>query len=434
LVFRPDLSWSLLPIEEIDSKTVRAVRNHIRYVKEVSPWYQNLFAGLNVDDIQSSADIARLPLTDRTTLAEHLSSFLSVSPDVIAETVVTGGTTGKPLFVPLTANDLERMAYGEALSLNAAGVSAADRVHLCLPFDRMGSAAMTAYRGLTLIAANTCRIGVVPADVYRQYLELLKPTAIVGMPSSLKKLAADLTKFGFNTGVLNLEKLFCLDESIRTQDMQLNALGLHLEQYFRAQVYSVYSNTETQLSFCECTARCGAHIHPELAYVEIVDDNGNAVSDGVPGELVITPMGVEGVPLVRYKTGDITYKMSIPCECGRNSVRIGPILGRKSQLFKVQGNTVFSLALTNVLDGVEAVEDYLVILEDDDTFSDKVALHVVTAPSNLPQISGQLRNELHVNVPVLVSNRATIQHYRNKSTKPIRILDKRSPAAADSRR
>ena len=414
--------------EEIQAKSIRAVRNHIRYLKEVSPWYRDQLAGISPDDIQSDADIARLPLTDRATLADHMSAFLSVSPDVIAETVVTGGTTGKPIFVPITANDIERMAYGDALSLDAAGVTSADRVHLCMPFDRMGSAAMTAYRGLTLIAANTCRIGVVPADVYRQYLELLKPTAIVGMPSSLKNLAAGLAKSGFDTGVLNLSKMFCFDECVRTQDMHINALGLHLEQYFRTLVYSVYSNTEAQLSFSECTSRNGSHVHPELAYVEIVDDNGNAVPDGTPGELVITSLGVEGIPLLRYKTGDITFKMSAPCECSRNSMRIGPILGRKSQLFKVQGNTVYSLALTNILDGIETVEDYLVILEDDDTFSDKVALHVVTAPSNLPQISGQIRNELHVNVPVLVSNKATILHYRGKSIKPIRILDKRSPS------
>lgn len=428
MVFRPELSWEFLSGDEIAAKSVRAVRNHVRHVKETSAYYRETLFDVFPEDIKSPEDIAKLPFTEKSILVEKTASFTAATPQQIVETVVTSGSTGMPLVFPLTATDLERLEFNEALAFNSAGVTCADRAQVYVSLDRLFIAGIAYYRGLTHLGVNTARIGVLPMDMQKHYFDLLKPTVVVGVPSFLKKLTEEFSRLGFNREASCLKKIFCIGESIRTVDLQLNGAGKTLEEFFDAKVYSTYGNTELSVSYCECIAQKGGHARPELVYTEIVDDNGAPAPDGTVGELVATPLGVEGVPLVRYKTGDITFKVAGACDCGRNSLRIGPILGRKSHMIKVKGTTMYPLAITNILDDIEGIEDYLIILEDDESLSDRVSLHAVTPPANLEKIANRIRTELRVHIPVLISNIATIQHYRGKSHKKPRILDNRKHA------
>jgi phenylacetate-CoA ligase len=434
LAFRPDFSWEFLSGDEITAKSVRAVRNHVRHVKEVSAYYRETLFDVFPEDIKGPEDIAKLPFTDKATLNAQTASFIAVSSDQIVETVITSGSTGKPLVFSMTETDLERLAYNEALSFCSAGVTPSDRAEICVSLDRMFIAGMAYYRGLTHLGVNTARVGVLPLDMQKHFLELFRPTVLVGVPSFLKKLTRELAAAGFDKSKSCVSKIFCIGESIRSQDMRLNAAAQSLEEFFNAKAFSTYANTELAVAYCECGAQNGGHAHPELVYTEIVDENGALAPEGAIGELVATPLGVEGIPLVRYKTGDITFRLSGECPCGRNSMRIGPILGRKSQMIKVKGTTVYPLAITNILDGIDGVEDYIIILEDDEALSDRVSLHVVTPPVNVEKISGQIRAEMRVTLPVLVTNVATIQHMRGKSAKKTRILDNRKHGAALSSR
>jgi phenylacetate-CoA ligase len=305
---------------------------------------------------------------------------------------------------------------------------------MCVSLDGLSFEGLAYYRGLTHLGVNTARVGALSVDAQKQFFDLLKPTVLVGAPSVLKKLALELGKTGFNPESLAVKKIFCTGESIRTEDLQLNGAGKTIEEFFNAKVYSTYGNTELSVSYCECCAQRGGHSRPELVYTEIVDHKGDAVPDGTAGELVATPLGVEGLPLVRYKTGDISFKVAGSCDCGRNSMRIGPILGRTSTIIRMKGTTVYPLSITNVLDEIDGVEDYIIIVEDDEPQSDRVSLHVVTPPSNMENIVNRLRTRLGAAMPVLISNIATIQHYRGKSSKKTRILDNRKLAAQRSRR
>ena len=434
MAFRPDFSWEFLSVDEITSKSVRAVRNHVRHVKEVSAYYREALFDVFPEDIKSPEDIATLPFTDKATLTAQTASFVAAPSDQIVETVITSGSTGKPLVFSMTETDLERLAFNEALSFSSAGVTPSDRAQICVSLDRMFIAGMAYYRGLTHLGVNTARVGVLPLDMQKHFLELLRPTVLVGVPSFLKKLIRELEKLGFDRSASCVSKIFCIGESIRSQDLQLNAAAKSLEDFFNAKVFSTYANTELAVAYCDCSAKYGGPAHPELVYTEIVGDNGLPVPEGTAGELVATPLGVEGTPLVRYKTGDITFKLPGECPCGRNSMRIGPILGRKSQMIKVKGTTVYPLAITNILDGIDGLDDYVITLEDDEALSDRVSLHVVTPPVNLEKISGQIRAELRVSLPVLVTNLATLQHMRGKSAKKTRIIDNRKHGAALSPR
>ncbi len=423
MVFKPELSWEYLSADEIQAKSVRALRNHVKHAKEVSLYYRDLLGNVNADEIQTIEDFHKLPFTDRNTLSTQIGKFTSVGPSHIVETVITSGSTGKPIAFSLTANDLDRLAFNEALSFYGAGVTNEDRVQIIVSFDRLYMAAMAYYRGLILLGANTMRLGVLPNDIHKYYFEMLSPTVIVGVPSYLKKIAIELGKQKFDVRSLNVKKLVCIGESLRNQDMELNSTGHSLESLWGAKVYSSYVSTEMCVSYCECEAQHGGHAHPELVYTEVVDDSGNQVPDGVPGELIATPLGVEGVPLVRYKTGDITFKVHGVCSCGRNSIRIGPILGRKSQMIRLKGTTIYPLTITNVLDEITELNDYVIILENDAAMVDRVAIHVAAPPSAVEKIANQLRSVAKVNFPVLVSNVTTIQSFRGESREKVRVID-----------
>ena len=111
-------------------------------------------------------------------------------------------------------------------------------------------------------------------------------------------------------------------------------------------------------------------------YPEVVDESGSPVKDGEMGELVVTTFQVEGMPLLRYRTGDITFRISEPCACGRNSIRIGPITGRKAHRLKIKGTTVYPRNIENALVGVEGVENYVIEAYTGDDYGDRIVVKV----------------------------------------------------------
>jgi phenylacetate-CoA ligase len=108
-------------------------------------------------------------------------------------------------------------------------------------------------------------------------------------------------------------------------------------------------------SFIECPEGCGAHLRPELAVLEILDEDGRPVPPGEVGEVVATPLGVEGMPLLRFRTGDLARLLEGPCACGRTTARLSPVLGRKNQMLKVKGTTLFPGAVLAALEGLDGL-------------------------------------------------------------------------------
>ncbi len=425
--FRPQLSWEFLSGDEITAKTVRALRNHVRHVKECSSFYRTLFDQTVPDDITTLDDFARLPITTRKNLVEMSPQFLGVSPMQIVETVITAGTTGRPLPFVLTKSDLDRIAYSQALSFHGIGLTAADRVLVLVSLDRFSIDGMAHYRGAVMVGANTMRMGVGVAShaILQRYLQFFKPTVLIGTPSVLRTAAAELNKNGYDTVKSQVNKLVCIGECLYTKEITLNATGRTLEALWGAQAFSMYSSTELSVTYGDCTARQGGHAHPELVYTEIVNDSGRTLPEGEIGELVATPLGVEGVPLARYRTGDITFKVPGGCSCGRNSCRVGPILGRRSQLFTCSGTVVYPLILTNALDAIEDIKDYLILLESDTSQSDAVTINVAAPPAALEKIKHAVWKATGVHLQVIVSNIPTIHSLRGGTNRKIPIVDNR---------
>lgn len=430
--FRPELSWEFCSIDEITARTLRALRNHIRNVKECSAYYRAAFTSVNPDEIHSMDDFSALQCTERHHLAEQSSHFLGVAPGQIVETVLTAATTGKPLPFVLTQSDIDRIAFSYALSFHGVGMSSSDRVQLLLSLDRFSMDGMAHYRGGIMTGANVMRMGVgltSPALV-QKYLQFFRPTILIGSPSVFVAVAADLSKAGFDVATCKVQKILATSETIHTQSLQLNVSGNAIEKAWGAKVFSHYSSTECSVSYADCECRIGAHSHPELVYTEVVDSQGKPVPDGTIGELVATPLGVEGVPLVRYRTGDLTFRISGTCACGRQSTRIGPIIGKKTQPFVLGTTAIYPAMVTCALESIEEVKDFQMVIESDPRGADAATIHAAALPAALEKITHAIKSATGVHIPVLISNIPTIQAMRREMVKQSQVLDNRTRGAA----
>jgi phenylacetate-CoA ligase len=143
-----------------------------------------------------------------------------------------------------------------------------------------------------------------------------------------------------------------------------------------------------QTAFTECGTGRGGHLHPELLHVELLDEDGKQVTTGDAGEVTITTLGVEGMPLLRYRTGDIAHMHHDECSCGRNTLRLGPVIGRKQQMIKFKGTTLYPPAIFDVLHQQEFIRDYVVETFTGNLGTDELRLHVHVADED-GKVAGQ---------------------------------------------
>jgi phenylacetate-CoA ligase len=256
---------------------------------------------------------------------------------------------------------------------------------------------------------------------------LMHPTFIVGVPGFLRKLGRHLHERG--VAPKGIRGLICIGEPLRDAWMKPTALTEELEHVWSAPAFSTYSSSEIVTSFCECEAQQGGHAAPDLGIIEILDKKGQPVKRGETGEIVVTPLGVEGMPLLRFRTGDIGYLMDEPCSCGRRTPRLGPILGRCAQMLKVKGTTLYPATVFEALNGIPEVTEYLLRAT---SHSGADVLHV---DISLAQDTSELRQKveaallarLRVRVGLNIVDEAILrkQVYLPQSRKPIRFVDLR---------
>ncbi len=367
-----------MPAGSIAEAQSRLLIETVRYAYERSPYYKRRFDGLGLSPLALNGvqDLELLPLTDRKDFQENNWEFLAIPRYDIAEVVSTTGTSGEPAFIAMTSNDLLRLAVNEERSFRSAGVVKGDLFHLAVTCDNLFIAGMAYYVGLSRLGASVVRIG--PQNITR-HLDLavrLKPVGMVAVPSFMVHMARRIKENGITVDDIGLRKIVLIGDSIRDADFRINALGSLIENAFGEICWSTYGITEAQLSFFECGMHHGLHGHPDFILAEIVDDNGNVLPDGEVGELVLTTLQVEGMPLLRYRTGDVTFKLAGLCSCGRNSVRIGPILGRKCQRLKYKGVTLYPKTIENALLGINGIVNYQIEACTGDDQTDTIILRV----------------------------------------------------------
>ncbi len=157
-------------------------------------------------------------------------------------------------------------------------------------------------------------------------------------------------------------------------------------------------------AFTECRHGVGGHHHPELIIVEFLDENDNQVKEDEEGEVTITTLGVEGMPLLRFKTGDICHHYSEPCKCGRTTIRLGPVIGRKKQMIKYKGTTLYPPALYDILDNIDSIVNYVVEVYTNSIGTDEIVIHAgcKEVPENFEKrIKDHFRAKLRVAPQIL---------------------------------
>jgi phenylacetate-CoA ligase len=406
------------------------LNRHLEYAASHSPFYRALFQEHRIDaSTITMASLSAIPLTNKSVLGEQNDRFLAVPMSRIVDIVLSSGTAGRSTTVMYTENDLRRLAYNEEISFASCGLSSDDVVLLTCTIDRCFIAGLAYFSGIRSLGAAAIRNGLCSVESHLEIIRRLKPTAIVGVPTFLLKLGQFLKTEGIDPASTGVKKLVCIGESIRDRKLALLKVGESLEQLWGARIYSAYASSETITSFCECTARQGGHLHPDLAVVEIVDDAGNILPPGETGEVVVTPLAIEGMPLVRFKTGDVSFLLDEPCECGRNSLRLGPILGRKNQMIKLRGTTLYPNAISAVLDSFPGISDYYITASTDYNLSDVVKIFVAVANSSCSaeMIMDKLRAHLRVRPEVIITSEEQIRNqlYSGNPRKINRLVDER---------
>ncbi|MEO7620847.1 MAG: AMP-binding protein, partial [Chitinophagaceae bacterium] len=297
------------------------LRELLVYLDLHSPFYRELFATnkINIQEIQSVSDLARLPTTAKEDLQTRNDDFLCVPRNRVIEYSSTSGTLGSPVTIALTENDLDRLAYNEFTSFLCSGGSNEDIYQLMLTLDRQFMAGMAYYSGIRKLGAGIIRLGPGVPSLQWETILRLKPTAIVAVPSFIIKMIQYAQEHHIDVNACTVKKAICIGENIRNTDFSFNMLGKRISEAWNIQLFSTYASTEMQTAFTECEQGRGGHQQPELLILELLDDQNQAVGPGMAGEVTVTTLGVEGMPLLRYKTGDICYYFDEACACGRTT-------------------------------------------------------------------------------------------------------------------
>jgi phenylacetate-CoA ligase len=344
-----------------------------------SPFYrERLSDSPDARGVRAVADLARLPFTSRDEIQGRNQDLWAAPRERLLEIVATTGTTGAPIYVAMTRADLERLGENERRGFSWLGAKPGDLFHVGITLDNLFVAGLAYHLGLQMAGVTTIRAGAQPARRHLDIMKQVRPNGIVAVPSLLLALARQAEMDGEELAAFAPRRAMLIGDAIRSQSLASNTLGRLLETAWGGELFSTYGLTEAGLAFHECPVHRGLHSHPDLVVTEVVDDGGCAVADGEIGELVITTLQVEGMPLIRYRTGDVTFRVPGDCPCGRGGARLGPILGRKQHRLKVKGTTLYPKAIEDALLSVEGVENFVIEAHTGDDETDRLVVRVGT--------------------------------------------------------
>ncbi|MBN1975201.1 MAG: AMP-binding protein [Sedimentisphaerales bacterium] len=422
----PDLAFQS---SEVIYKTQEdLLRRHLRHICDNSPYYRDKLKGIDIEHFTLDS-LQQLPLTDKSDFSHHNDQFQAVSDRAVEDMSFSSGTTGQPTKFVYTRSDLERLAYNEAQGFRSCGFTDEDIILLTCTMDRCFIAGLAYYSGPRSLGAALIRNGNSTLASHLDIIKRISPTAMIGVPSFLLKLGKCITSEGFNLADHSIKRMVCIGEPLRDRELNFLKAGEELERIWGAKVYSTYASTETITAFCECEYQRGGHYSPDLGIVEIVDENDQNLPNGEVGEVVVTPLQMEGMPMIRYKTGDISFIIDTGCPCGRNIPRLGPILGRRNQMMKIHGTTMYPQSVQAVLDGLPQVKEYYLKVQHNESFSEHLTVYVALdgdqsqADDILQKLQARLRVKPELKIVPIEEIRKVV--YRPESRKPVRFIDER---------
>lgn len=344
-----DIRQETLPREEMEVLQLRRLRDLCDRIYANVPFYRKRFdeAGVSPADIKSLADLKLLPFTEKQDLRDYYPFGLFAVPrDHIVRLHASSGTTGKAVVVGYTARDLETWAELMARSMSAAGVSRSDVVHIAYGYG-LFTGGLGAHYGAERIGAT-----VVPASggATRRQAHLMRDfgaTVLCATPSyalhlweAANESGVDFRELPLRTGIFGAEPW---SEAMRRD----------IEEKMGMDAMNIYGLSEIMGPgvAMECVeAKHGMHLWEDHILPEIIDPvTGEQLPPGQVGELVLTTLTKEGIPMLRYRTRDLTSLDYTPCRCGRTHVRISRLQGRSDDMLIIRGVNVFPQQIEGLL-------------------------------------------------------------------------------------
>ena len=419
-------------IQEIKKLQEQKLQELLAYLQNNSPFYKTLFKenNINIADIRTLEDLKKIPTTSKNDIQQNNDDFFCIPQNQIVDYSTTSGTLGDPVTFGLSDNDLERLAYNEAISFACAGIQKGNVVQMITTIDKRFMAGLAYFLGLRKMGASVVRMGPGIPELQWDSIFRYQPKYLITVPSFLLKMIDYAEKHGIDYKNSSVYGAVCIGESIKNQDFTDNILSQKIKEKWNIQLFSTYASTEMSTAFTECEHQIGGHQHPELIITEILDDEGNAVKDGESGELTITTLGVEAIPLLRFKTGDIVKAHYEPCQCGRNTMRLGPVVGRKQQMIKYKGTTLYPPAMNDILNDFDGILCYQIVIQSDEIGLDEIIIKISTERDD-ESFEGEVRD--HFRAKLRVSPKIEIVDfdilsktvYNPNSRKPITFIDLR---------
>ena len=347
---------------EIDSLQLARLKETVERIYKNVPYYKEKLdkAGVLPDSIKSLDDLKRIPFTTKEDLRQNYPFGLFASPmKDIVRIHASSGTTGKPTVVGYTKNDLDTWSEAIARLACAAGATEDDIAQISFGYG-LFTGGFGLHYGLEKVG-----LAIIPASTgnTEKQIMLMKDfgtTLLVSTPSYALYMSEVAEKMG-----IDIKKDLKLKIGMFGSEGSTEEMRVEIEKRWGMTATENYGLSEIMGPGVagECTHKCGMHVSDDLFIVEIIDPvTGAVLPEGEVGELVITNIKKEGIPLLRYRTKDITYIDKSPCKCGRTTPRIAKIQGRSDDMLKIKGVNVFPSQIESALLGTKGIAPYYQII------------------------------------------------------------------------
>ena len=336
------------------------IKQEFATLKERSPFYARKFEGIDLADIQTQADFEKLPFSEKADLREAYPLGIQAVPD---EEVVrihsSSGTTGTPVIIPYTRQDVDDWADMFARCYETAGITAQDRIQIT-PGYGLWTAGIGFQLGAERLGAMAIPMGPGNTEKQLKMMQDLGSTVITATSSYALLLAEEIDKRGLRDS-LKLRK------GVIGSERWGDKMRARISDELGVEIFDIYGLTEIYGPGIgiSCREHHGMHIWSDYIYAEIVDpETGETLPDGEVGELVLTTLRKQGAPLIRYRTHDLTRIIPGDCPCGLKHPRIDTLTGRTDVMVKVKGCNMFPAQIEEVIKFVDGTSsEYQVMIE-----------------------------------------------------------------------
>ena len=410
--------------QSLEQLQLERLQNTVKWVYERVPMYRQRLDERTIrpQDIQSLRDIARLPFTVKDDLRDHYPYGLFAVPmrDVV-RIHASSGTTGRPTVVGYTREDLDMWSEAMARLIVMAGGCADDIVQISFGYG-LFTGALGLHQGWEKVGASVVPISSGNTERQINLMRDFGVTALVATPSYAMYMCEVAEKMGALKDLKLRIGVFGAEGSTEEMRAQLEKRWgiIATENYGLSEIVGPGVAGE-------CTCKCGMHINEDLFYCEIVDpETGEPLPDGELGELVITPLKKQALPLLRYRTHDMTRIFREPCACGRTTARMQKIAGRSDDMLIIRGVNVFPSQIESVLLKVEGIGPNYEIIVTRENYMDRLEVRCELTDARLldayaelealtKKIRERLRVVLQIDAKVTLVSPNTLKRFEGKA-------------------